>query len=178
MQRHPAGAEDAAGQLATKVADRILMIRGHRVLLDADLAAVHGVSTKQLNRQVRRTRDRFPADFVLELTNQELAALRSQFVTLKGGRGTHRKYPPVAFTEHGAIMTAAVLNSARAVQMSVYIVRAFVRFRAELMKQEALARELEASRNSVASLDQKTRRQFDQVHEAILGLMAEPSRRQ
>ncbi len=75
-------------------------------------------------------------------------------------------------------MTAAVLNSARAVQMSVYIVRAFVRFRAELMKQEELARELEASRNSVASLDQKTRRQFDQVHEAILGLMAEPSRRQ
>jgi len=108
---------------------KIHEIRGQRVLLDSDLAALYGVSTKRLNEQVRRNADRFPADFLLELSNQEVAALRSQFATLNTGRGTHRKYRPVAFTEHGAIMAATILNSPRAAQMSVYVVRAFVKLR-------------------------------------------------
>src|SRR5262245_36577423 len=90
--------------LATAVADSIRIVRGLRVLLDSDLAALYGVTTKQLNQQVKRNLDRFPLDFILELTNHEVAALRSQSVTLKTGRGAHRKYPTIAFTEHGAIM--------------------------------------------------------------------------
>ena len=95
----------------------------------------------------------------------------SQFATLKIGRGVHRKYRPMAFTEHGAIIAAAVLNSPRAIQMSVYVVRAFVRFRKVLSNHAGLARELELLKRSVVTLDADTRRQFDQVYEAILGLM-------
>src|SRR5271163_1545813 len=88
----------------------ILVLRGHRVLLDAELAALYGVTTKRLNEQVRRNPDRFPADFMFQLTTGELVALRSQIATLKGGgRGQHRKYLPYAFTEHGAIQAANVL---------------------------------------------------------------------
>jgi hypothetical protein len=95
-------------------------IRGQRVLLDAELAALYGVTTKRLNEQVRRNLDRFPADFMFQLTAEEAGALRSHSATLKTGRGQHRKYPPFAFTEHGAIMAATVLNSPRAVEMSIY----------------------------------------------------------
>lgn len=167
-----------SSEISEVLTKRIILIREHRVLLDTDLAALYGVQTKQLNLQVRRNPDRFPADFVLQLSNQELASLRLQIATLKTGRGAHRKYPPIAFTEHGAIMAASILNSARAVQMSVYVVRAFVRFRRELMKHDELAKELEALKRSVATLDAKTRHQFDQVHEAILGLMSAPAKRQ
>ena len=114
------------------VAGRILVVRGQRVMLDADLARLYGVSTKAFNQAVRRNRGRFPADFLLELTNQEVARLRSQIVTLKTGRGEHRKYQQLAFTEHGAIMAATILNSPRAEQMSVYVVRAFVKLRESL----------------------------------------------
>jgi len=96
-------------------------------------------------------------------------------VTLNVGRGRYRKYAPLAFTEHGAIMAATILNSARAIQMSVYVVRAFVRFRITLSTNKELARELDAVKRSVATLDADTRRQFDQVYEAILGLMASPT---
>src|SRR2546428_3839457 len=92
----------------------IYEIRGERVMLDSDLASIYGVETKALNRAVKRNRDRFPKDFVLQLTRPESELLRRQFGTLKGGRGQHRKYLPYAFTEHGAIMAANVLNSARA----------------------------------------------------------------
>ena len=88
----------------------ILVLRGHRVLLDAELATLYGVSTKRFNEQVRRNRNRFPADFMFQLTADEQRSLRSQFATLKGGRGEHRKYLPYAFTEHGAIMAAAPLT--------------------------------------------------------------------
>jgi phage regulator Rha-like protein len=118
----------------------ILVLRGHRVLLDAELAALYGVTTKRLNEQVRRNRERFPADFMFQLTPEEQRFLRSQFATLKSGRGQHRKYLPYAFTEHGAIMAATVLNSARAIEMSVYVVRAFVRMRELLASNQELAR--------------------------------------
>jgi hypothetical protein len=97
----------------------ILVLRGHRVLLDTELAALYGASTKRFNEQVRRNRERFPENLMFQLTTEELAALRSQIATLRGGRGEHRKYLPYAFTEHGAIVAATILNSPRAVGINV-----------------------------------------------------------
>lgn len=105
------------------VGHRILVLRGQRVLLDADLAELYGVPTKALNQAVRRNVSRFPADFMLKISASEWTSLRSQIVTLNVGRGQHRKYPPVAFTEYGAFMAAAILNTPRAIRMSVYVVR-------------------------------------------------------
>jgi phage regulator Rha-like protein len=156
------------------IAQRIAVVRGHRVLIDTELAALYGVPTKALNQSVRRNRARFPADFVLVISAREWASLRSQFVTLDGSRGQHRKYLPLAFTEHGAIMAAAVLNSPRAVEMSVYVVRAFVKLRQVLASNTELARKLEELEKSVATLDARTRRQFEEVYEAIRSLMAAP----
>lgn len=103
-----------------EIANRIRIVRGQRVLLDSDLALLYGVvPTKRLNEQVRRNIAKFPGDFIFSPTNQELAVLRSQFATLKSGSGRHRKYAPMVFTEHGAIMAATVLNSPTAVEMSV-----------------------------------------------------------
>jgi hypothetical protein len=118
-------------------------IRGQRVILAADLAKLYGVETKQLNQQVKRNLNRFPSDFVFQLVADEMdtvKALRSQFVTLK--KGQHQKYLPYAFTEHGAIMAASVLNSPPAVAMSVYIVRAFVQQREVLAANETILKRL------------------------------------
>jgi len=161
----------------TDLATRILSVRGQRVLVDSDLAALYGVTTKRLNEQVRRNLLRFPADFLIQLTAKEAEASRSHFATLKKGRGYNVKYLPLAFTEHGAIMAAMVLNSPRAVQMSVYVVRAFVKLREVLASNTTLARRLETLERSVAALDAGTRKQFDQVYEAILGLMGSGPRR-
>jgi len=114
----------------------------------------------------------------MELSNQEVAALRSQFATLNTGRGAHRKYRSMAFTEHGAIMAATILNSSRATQMSVYVVRAFVKLRQALTTNATMARRLETLERSVAALDADTRKQFDHVYEAILGLMGTGKQRQ
>jgi hypothetical protein len=157
---------------------QIITVRGQRVMLDETLAELYGVSTKAFNQAVRRNRERFPPDFLLEIDAKEWEILRSQIVTLSTGRGRHRKYLPLAFTEHGAIMAATILNSPRAIQMSVYVVRAFVRFRFSLSTSKELGKELDALKRAVATLDSDTRRQFDQVYEAILGLMAAPVREQ
>ena len=154
------------------IAQRILVLRGQRVLLDSDLAELYGVPTRALNQAVRRNRGRFPADFMLEISADEWASLRSQFVILDSGRGQHRKYPPLAFTEHGAIMAASVLNSPRAVELSVYVVRAFVKLRQVLASNTDLARKLEALEKSVAALDAGTMKQFEEVYRAIRALMA------
>lgn len=111
--------------LHADIAGRIGVVRGQRVLLDSDLAALYGVPTKRLNEQVRRNADRFPGDFLLSLSIQEVASVRSQIATSSWGG---RRKPSKAYTEHGAIMAATVLNASRAVQMSVYVVRAFVRY--------------------------------------------------
>jgi hypothetical protein len=126
------------------IARTILVLRGRRVLLDADLAALYGVPTKRLNEQVRRNASRFPSDFMFQLTEDEHQALRSHFATSKtpAGRGG-RRYLPYAFTEHGAIMAATVLNSPRAVEVSVYVVRAFVQLRELLGSSRELARRFE-----------------------------------
>jgi len=131
-----------------RITQAIRVLRGQRVLLDAELAALYGVTTKVLNQAVRRNTARFPADFMFRLNLEEAAALRSQIVTSKPsvGRGG-RRYLPYAFTEHGAIQAANVLNSARAIEMSVYVVRAFVQLRELLASNKELARrfdELEA----------------------------------
>jgi hypothetical protein len=111
----------------------IYTIRDVRVILDSDLARLYGVPTKRLLEQVRRNAGRFPEDFAFRLRHEEHVVLRSQIATLKAGRGQHRKYLPFAFTEHGALQAANVINSPQAAQMSIYVVRAFIRMRAELV---------------------------------------------
>jgi hypothetical protein len=161
--------------VAGKITTRIVTIRGQRVLLDIDLAELYGVTAKRLNEQVRRNRNRFPDDFVIVFPIKMFRVLRSQFATLEKGRGRHRKHAALAFTEHGAIMAATVLNSPRAVEMSVYVVRAFVKLREVLASNTELARKLEALEKSVATQDAKTRRQFEEVYAAIRALMAPPA---
>ena len=153
------------------IARAILVLRGHRVLLDAELAALYGVTTRRLNEQVRRNRSSFPADFLFELTAEEFANLKSHFATSSWGG---RRKLPLAFTEHGAIMAATVLNSPRAVEMSIYVVRAFVKLRELLASNKDLARKLAALERSLVALDLKTRRQFKEVYEAIRALMNPP----
>ena len=136
------------------VSRAIVVLRGYKVLLDAELAALYGVTTKRLNEQVRRNRERFPTDFMFQLTAQEAAALRSQFATLQSGRGQHRKYLPYAFTEHGAIMATSILNSPRALEMSVYVVRAFVRLRELLATNRAFARKLDELESRLQTHDE------------------------
>jgi hypothetical protein len=118
----------------------ILVLRGQRVILDADLAAIYAVSTGRLNEAVKRNAERFPEDFMFRLSAAEHAALISQIATSKPARGGRRKLP-WAFTEHGAIQAANVLNSSRAIAMGVYVVRAFVRMRELLSSNQELARQ-------------------------------------
>ena len=125
-----------------RIAGEILLLRGQRVLLDAELAALYCVTTKRLNEQVKRNAARFPADFMFRLTPAETEVLnRSQFAT---GSQKHRdpRFPPNAFTEHGAIMAATVLSSPQAVEMSVFVVRAFVRLRELLTSSKAMTQKL------------------------------------
>jgi phage regulator Rha-like protein len=110
-------------------------------MLDSDLAELYGVSTSRLNEQVKRNTHRFPADFKFRLTADEVRSLRSQFATSNKGRGG-RRYRPYAFTEHGALMVASVLNTRRAVELSVYVVRAFIKLREMLATHRELARKL------------------------------------
>jgi phage regulator Rha-like protein len=145
----------------------IILVRGEKVMLDSELAEIYGVETKRLNEQVRRNLKRFPTDFMFQLTAEEWDSLRSQIATLK--RGEHRKYRPNAFTEHGALMLANVLNSERAAQTSVMVVRAFVRLRQLLSSNAELARKLEA-------LEKKYDAQFKVVFDAIRQLMSPPAR--
>ena len=142
------------GETVALVESVVLSVRGQRVILAGDLASVYGVATLRLNEQVRRNADRFPADFEFQLLREEFedlkarnlvrtdgrAALRSQNAILK--RGSHAKYPPYAFTEHGAIMAATVLNSRQAVTMSVYMVRAFIQMRERLAANTAILKRL------------------------------------
>jgi hypothetical protein len=125
------------------IVSSILILRGQRVLLDVELATLYGVSTKRFNEQVRRNQQRFPSDFMFQLSREEIVSLRSQIATSKyTGRGG-RRYLPYAFTEHGAIMAATVLNSPRAIEMSVYVVRAFVQLRQLLLSNKELAQRLD-----------------------------------
>ena len=153
--------------LTEHVERNILLIRGHRVMLDTDLAILYGVPTKRLNEQVRRNKKRFPSDFMFQLTPEEVERLRSQIATLKPGRGQHRKYSPYAFTEQGVAMLSSVLHSARAIQVNIAIMRAFVQLREMIGSNKTLARRIN-------ELEKKYDSQFRVVFEAIGELMAEP----
>ena len=146
----------------------ILLIRGHKVLLDADLAALYGVGTKRLNEQVKRNRSRFPQDFMFQVTQEEAESLRSQSATSKRGRGG-RRYAPFVFTEQGVAMLSTVLSSERAIQVNIEIMRTFVRLRQMLASNAQLARKL-------AELEKKYDAQFKVVFDAIRQLMAPPPR--
>lgn len=125
------------------IASSILIVRGQRVILDRELAAIYGVTTGRLNEAVKRNAKRFPEDFMFQLTREEGRLSRSHFAILNTGRGHNIKYLPYAFTEHGAVQAANVLNSARAIEMGIYVVRAFVHLRAMLTANAALARKLD-----------------------------------
>ena len=145
----------------------IVRLRGHNVMLDEDLAALYQVDVKALNQAVKRNRSRFPADFMFLLNARELESLRSQFVTLKTGRGRHRKYLPHVFTEQGVAMLSSVLRSPRAVQVNIEIMRAFVRLRGAVESNANISRKLSA-------LERKYDEQFNVVFQAIRELMASP----
>ena len=147
----------------------IHVVRGRRIILDTDLAALYRVPTKRLNEQVGRNPERFPDDFSFVLTRQELTILRSQNATSSGGHGGSRHLPR-AFTEHGAIMAANVLNSPQAVEMSVNVVRAFVRMREMLMGYKELATRLAAVERKLDSHDQD----MQALAQAVRQLMAPP----
>lgn len=152
---------------AASIEQAIIVVRGRKVMTDQDLAALYGVPTKRLNEQARRNAERFPEDFMFRLAPDEWAALRSQVATLKAGRGQHRKYPPYAFTEHGALMAANVLNSPRAVEASVYVVRAFVRLRDMVTSNKALAAKLEELEKRLDTHDQAIARLIDTMRQLM-----------
>src|SRR5262245_16912948 len=127
--------------LAKKVDSKIQVLRGQKVILDSDLAGLYGVPVRQLNQQIKRNAGRFPADFLFQLSAAEYQRLRSQNVISNAGRGG-RRYLPHAFTEHGAIMAATVLNSKRAIEMSIFVVRAFVRMREALAMNQQIVTKL------------------------------------
>ena len=155
--------------LAKRAESKIVLVRGLRVIFDADLAELYGVEAKQLNQQVKRNARRFPDDFVIRLSAEEAANLRSQFVTSSFSHGG-RRYLPYAFTEHGAIMAASVLNSERAVEMSIFVVRAFVRMREALASNQKILSKLAELEHRVESHDTN----IQEVIEAIRELMEPP----
>lgn len=135
-----------------RINSRIYVIRGLKVILDADLAALYAVPTKVFNQAVRRNAERFPKDFMFQLSQKEAASLRSQFVTLEKGRGRYTKYAPIAFTEQGVAMLSSVLRSKRAVQVNIGIMRTFVRLREMLATNEELARKVARHDRQIAVL--------------------------
>lgn len=162
------------------VSPRIVSVRGQRVIVDADLAALYAVPTKRFNEAVKRNLEKFPADFMFTFTEAEFAALRSQIATSNTGRGGRRHLPRV-FTEHGALMAAPLLSSPRAVEVSIYVVRAFVRLRELATTHADLAQRLDELERKTESLalshdrfSRDTRDQLRQVFDALRALMAPP----
>ena len=148
------------------IENKILLIREHKVMLDSDLAALYDVPTKRLNEQVRRNLKRFPSDFMFQLTSEETDSLRSQIVTSKPGRGG-RRYSPYVFTEQGVAMLSSVLNSDRAIEVNILIMRAFVKLREMLSTHKDLAKKLE-------EMERKYDDQFKMIFDAIRELMKPP----
>ncbi len=152
-------AKDTKPALLDRISNSILLLRGYKVLLDVDLAALYGVPTKALLQAVKRNQERFPEDFLLRLTAAEWAALRSHFVTSNDGRGG-RRYAPYAFTEQGVAMLSSVLKSSRAIGVNIEIMRTFVRMRELLASNKELAQQLA-----------KLERRLDTHDRAIAGIM-------
>jgi hypothetical protein len=157
-----------------RIAAGILFVRGHKVMVDSDLAEVYGVTTKRLNEQVKRNHDRFPADFVFQLTKAEKAEVVAECDHL--ARLKFSPTLPMAFTEHGAIMAASVLNSPRAVEMSVFVVRAFVRLRESSRSHADIATKVADLERRVAGHDEDLKNMFGALRK-LLGPPADASRR-
>lgn len=141
-----------------RIISRIFLIRGRKVMMDQDLADLYEVETKVLNQAVKRSAARFPADFMFQLDKQESDILRSQFVTLESGRGQHRKYLPYVFTEQGVAMLSSVLNSDRAVQVNIQIIRTFTKLRELLATNKELREKVESMERKY---DKKLKKVFD-----------------
>ena len=164
MKAQTATSAKTAAVAVDAIASRIAILRGQRIISDADLAALYGVPTKRLNEQVRRNAERFPRDFMFQLAPEEWQALRSQFATSNESSRGGRRYMPLVFTEHGAIMAATVLNSPRAVEVSIYVVRAFVQLRELLAGHKELAKRLD-------QLESRIERKFVTQDQAIAGIL-------
>ena len=179
------GVATSSTVLAERIETRIFLLRGEKVMFDFHLAELYGVETKRFNEAVKRNAEKFPADFMFQLTAEEFAALRSQIATSNEsgtptapGRGG-RRYAPQVFTEHGALMAATVLNSPRAVEVSVYVVRAFVQLRDMANTHQGLAKRLDALEEKTEALamshdtfSRNTRNQLRQIFEALRELAA------
>lgn len=153
---------------------RILLIRGQKVMLDADLAELYGVKTEVLNQAVKRNRERFPKDFMFQLSREEARSLRSQIVILK--RGQHRKYPSWVFTEQGVAMLSSVLRSRRAIQVNIAIMRVFVRFRGMLAAHKELAHKLAELEHRLEGHGTQIRSFFDAIRQ-LMAPVDPPKRR-
>ncbi len=159
-------AKKSALVLSERIERSILLIRGHKVMLDSDLAELYAVETKQLVQAVKRNLDRFPDDFMFQLSGAEFEILRSQSVTSSWGG---RRYPPYAFTEQGVAMLSSVLRSQRAVQVNIEVMRAFVKLRAVLASHQEL-------RQKLIALEHKVDHQFKIVFDVIKQLMEPPTK--
>jgi hypothetical protein len=149
----------------------IFVLRGHRIMLDADLAALYGIETRRLNEQVKRNIGRFPADFAFQLTAEEFGRLISQSAISNSGRGGRRTLP-LAFTEHGALMAASVLSTPRAMEMSILVVRGFVKLRSILAAHRQLAAQLHDLERKLSTHDRQITILFDEIRR----LMAPPDK--
>jgi hypothetical protein len=156
---------------------RIYLIRGQKVMLDHDLAEIYGVETRALVQGVKRNIDRFPPDFMFKLSATEASALRSQYVILENGRGRYPKYAPHAFTELGVAMLSSVLNSKRAIQMNIVIMRTFVKLREMLATQADLARAIDDLRRRQEEHGQQITSIFETINELLLPEPVPPKRR-
>lgn len=160
------------------IENKIYEIRGQKVMLDFDLAEMYGVETKRLKEQVRRNIERFPAEFMFELTKEEVQFSRSQFATLKTGQGHNIKYLPFAFTEYGIVMLSSVLKSKTAVEVNINIIRAFVRMRQYLLSSvppkelEELKQRIEYLEEDITSDRESYKKQFDDLFNAFAKINA------
>lgn len=168
MPTNKTSAPAQAPTILESVEDRIHLIRGQKVMLDSDLAVLYGVPTFRLNEQVKRNRKRFPEDFMFQLTGAEAAALTSQFAMSNNGRGGRRTLP-YAFTEQGVAMLSSVLNSERAIEVNIAIMRAFIRLRSVLAVHKVLARK-------IAELEQKTDNKFEVITKLIKWYFPDPKK--
>jgi len=147
---------------------KIYLIRGEKVMLDSDLADLYGVMVKVLNQAIKRNIGRFPEDFMFQLTKEEDESLRSQIVTLKKGRGEHRKYLPNVFTEQGVAMLSSVLNSDRAIEVNIQIMRAFVKLREMLSSNKELAHKLTLLENRTEKHDGEIKAIFNAIRQLMV----------
>lgn len=151
------------------IQNKVFTIRGCKVMLDFDLAELYEIETRTLKQAVRRNIERFPEDFMFELTPDELTSLRSQFVILKKSRGSHTKYLPFAFTEQGVAMLSSVLNSYKAIQVNITIMRAFVNIRQHYLDSKELKARLD-------KLENEMHVKFNDIHQALSYLLEPPQK--